>query len=85
MEQLLLMLRMLLADRFSARPRASTLHGRTTDVIKPSPRQQFFEVDPTLGIVRMEFLGGELLYSMRVISHGAFNLCPFEMRNPEGG
>ena len=26
----------------------------------------------------MEFLGGELLYAMRVVSHGAFNLCPSE-------
>ena len=33
----------------------------------------------------MEFLGGELLYAMRVISHGAFNLCPSEVCNPEDG
>ena len=33
----------------------------------------------------MEFLGGKLLYTMRVISHGAFNLCPSEVCNPEGG
>ena len=33
----------------------------------------------------MEFLGGELLYAMRVVSHGAFNLCPSETCNPEGG
>jgi hypothetical protein len=47
--------------------------------------QEYFPVDPSQGIVRMEFLGGELLYSMRVISHGAFNLCPSEVCNPEGG
>jgi glutathione synthase/RimK-type ligase-like ATP-grasp enzyme len=47
--------------------------------------QEYFEVDPAEGIVRMEFLGGELLYAMRVVSHGAFNLCPSEMCNPEGG
>src|SRR6266850_2205486 len=47
--------------------------------------QEYFEVDPAQGIVRMEFLGGELLYSMRVVSHGAFNLCPSEMCNPEVG
>jgi hypothetical protein len=35
--------------------------------------------------VRMEFVGGELLYGMRVVSHGAFNLCPSEACNPEGG
>jgi glutathione synthase/RimK-type ligase-like ATP-grasp enzyme len=47
--------------------------------------QEYFEVDPDRGIVRMEFLGGELLYAMRVVSHGAFNLCPSEACNPEGG
>jgi hypothetical protein len=47
--------------------------------------QEYFPVDPAKGIVRMEFLGGELLYAMRVISHGAFNLCPSETCNPEGG
>jgi glutathione synthase/RimK-type ligase-like ATP-grasp enzyme len=47
--------------------------------------QEYFPVDPFRGIVRMEFLGGELLYAMRVISHGAFNLCPSEVCNPETG
>src|SRR5580658_3343898 len=47
--------------------------------------QEYFEVDPARGIVRMEFLGGQLLYAMRVVAHGAFNLCPSEMCNPEGG
>jgi glutathione synthase/RimK-type ligase-like ATP-grasp enzyme len=47
--------------------------------------QEYFPVDAKQGIVRMEFLGGELLYAMRVISHGAFNLCPSEVCNPESG
>jgi hypothetical protein len=47
--------------------------------------QEYFDVDPTRGIVRMEFLGGEFLYAMRVISHGAFNLCPSETCNPVSG
>lgn len=47
--------------------------------------QEYFEVDPAQGIVRMEFLGGQLLYAMRVVSHGAFNLCPSEMCNPVDG
>ena len=47
--------------------------------------QEYFPVDAAQGIVRMEFLAGKLLYAMRVISHGAFNLCPSEACNPEGG
>lgn len=47
--------------------------------------QEYFPVDAARGIVRMEFLGGKLLYAMRVVSHGAFNLCPSEACNPEGG
>jgi glutathione synthase/RimK-type ligase-like ATP-grasp enzyme len=48
--------------------------------------QEYFPAaDPAKGIVRMEFLGGELLYPMRVVSHGAFNLCPSETCNPEDG
>jgi glutathione synthase/RimK-type ligase-like ATP-grasp enzyme len=47
--------------------------------------QEYFPVDAGRGIVRMEFLGGELLYAMRVISHGSFNLCPSEVCNPEDG
>jgi hypothetical protein len=46
--------------------------------------QEYFPTDAAQGIVRMEFLGGKLLYAMRVISHGAFNLCPSEVCNPEG-
>ncbi len=44
--------------------------------------QEYFPHDPEKGIVRMEFLDGKLLYSMRVISHGRFNLCPSEVCNP---
>jgi glutathione synthase/RimK-type ligase-like ATP-grasp enzyme len=47
--------------------------------------QEYFEVDSSEGIVRMEFLGDDLLYAMRVVSHGAFNLCPSEVCNPEDG
>ena len=47
--------------------------------------QEYVEFDAPQGIVRMEFLGGELLYAMRVVSHGAFNLCPSEVCNPEAG
>ena len=47
--------------------------------------QEYFPVDAAQGIVRMEFLGDKLLYAMRVVSHGAFNLCPSEACNPEDG
>ena len=47
--------------------------------------QEYFEVDSAKGIVRMEFLGSEFLYAMRVVSHGAFNLCPSETCNPVSG
>src|SRR5580693_2761508 len=47
--------------------------------------QEYFQVAPSQGIVRMEFLGGRLLYAMRVVSHGSFNLCPSEVCNPETG
>lgn len=45
--------------------------------------QEYFPLDAARGIVRMEFLGGRLLYAMRVISYGAFNLCPSEVCNPQ--
>jgi glutathione synthase/RimK-type ligase-like ATP-grasp enzyme len=47
--------------------------------------QEYLPHDPDLGIVRLEFLGGELLYAMRVKSHGRFNLCPSPVCNPDEG
>ena len=47
--------------------------------------QEFLPHDPDQGIVRLEFLGGELLYAMRVKSHGRFNLCPSPVCNPDDG
>jgi glutathione synthase/RimK-type ligase-like ATP-grasp enzyme len=47
--------------------------------------QEYLEHDPERGIVRLEFLGGELLYAMRVITHGRFNLCPSPVCNPDEG
>eukprot|EP00054_Salpingoeca_dolichothecata_P023734 m.159286 g.159286 ORF g.159286 m.159286 type:complete len:110 (+) comp24789_c0_seq5:81-410(+) len=46
--------------------------------------QEYIEHDTTSkGIIRMEFVGGEFLYAMRVVSGGAFNLCPSEVCNPK--
>jgi len=47
--------------------------------------QEKVPYDAAHGIIRMEFLDGELLYAMRVVSHGGFNLCPSETCNPEDG
>jgi glutathione synthase/RimK-type ligase-like ATP-grasp enzyme len=45
--------------------------------------QELCAHDTTRGIVRLEFLGGELLYAMRVVTHGRFNLCPAPVCNPD--
>jgi glutathione synthase/RimK-type ligase-like ATP-grasp enzyme len=47
--------------------------------------QEYLPHDPEHGIVRLEFLGGELLYAMRVVTHGRFNLCPSPVCNPDSG
>ena len=47
--------------------------------------QEYLPHDPNQGIVRLEFLDGELLYAMRVKTHGRFNLCPSPVCNPETG
>ena len=47
--------------------------------------QEYLPHDPERGITRLEFLGGELLYAMRVVTHGRFNLCPSPVCNPDEG
>jgi glutathione synthase/RimK-type ligase-like ATP-grasp enzyme len=47
--------------------------------------QEYLPHDPKQGIVRLEFLAGELLYAMRVKTHGRFNLCPSPVCNPDEG
>lgn len=47
--------------------------------------QEYLPHDPEQGIVRLEFLGGELLYAMRVKTHGHFNLCPSPVCHPDEG
>ena len=47
--------------------------------------QEYLPHDPDRGIIRLEFLGGELLYAMQVKTHGRFNLCPSPVCNPADG
>jgi glutathione synthase/RimK-type ligase-like ATP-grasp enzyme len=47
--------------------------------------QELVPHDPEHGIIRLELLDGELLYAMRVVTHGRFNLCPSPVCNPEDG
>jgi glutathione synthase/RimK-type ligase-like ATP-grasp enzyme len=47
--------------------------------------QEYLPHDPQRGITRLEFLGDELLYAMRVVTHGRFNLCPSPVCNPDDG
>jgi len=47
--------------------------------------QEYLPHEAEQGIVRLEFLGGELLYAMRVKTHGRFNLCPSPVCNPDDG
>jgi glutathione synthase/RimK-type ligase-like ATP-grasp enzyme len=56
---------------------------------KPDPvmllQEELIPNDPRQGIIRIEYLGREFLYAMRVVTNGAFNLCPSETCNPESG
>lgn len=47
--------------------------------------QEYLPHDPDHGIIRLEILDGELLYPMRVVTHGRFNLCPSPVCNPVDG
>ncbi len=47
--------------------------------------QELLPHDPAFGIVRLEVLDGQLLYAMRVVTHGRFNLCPSPVCNPADG
>ncbi|MEO6904683.1 MAG: hypothetical protein ABI315_16260 [Bacteroidia bacterium] len=47
--------------------------------------QEHLNYNEDFGIVRLEFIGGKLLYAMRVVTHGVFNLCPSVVCNPENG
>lgn len=47
--------------------------------------QEYLPHDAEHGIIRLEILDGELLYPMRVVTHGKFNLCPSPVCNPVDG
>jgi glutathione synthase/RimK-type ligase-like ATP-grasp enzyme len=64
------------------------LFARNPDLWQPDNLfllQELLPHDPEQGIVRLEFVGGELLYAMRVVTHGRFNLCPSPVCNPDDG
>ena len=45
--------------------------------------QEYIEYDSDTGIIRLEYLGNELLYAMRIVSKDKnFNLCPSDYCNP---
>ena len=77
------------ASRWSNRSRRSTtIFRRDPSIWLPDNLfllQEYLPHDPDQGIVRLEFLGGELLYAMRVKTHGRFNLCPSPVCNPDDG
>jgi glutathione synthase/RimK-type ligase-like ATP-grasp enzyme len=69
-------------------PEVETLFSRDPGMWLPDNLfllQEYLPHDPDRGIIRLEFLGGELLYAMRVVTHGRFNLCPSPVCNPDGG
>ncbi len=47
--------------------------------------QEKLDYDPDIGIIRLEFVNDKLIYAMRVVTNGAFNLCPSVACNPEEG
>ena len=47
--------------------------------------QEKLNYDHKFGIIRLEYLDGKLLYAMRVVTNGVFNLCPSVTCNPENG
>lgn len=47
--------------------------------------QEYLPHDAEHGIIRLEMMGGKLLYPMRVVTHGRFNLCPSPVCNPAEG
>ena len=70
----------------SSASRSKRSFARDPDVWLPDNLfllQEYLPHDPERGIIRLEFLGGELLYAMRVVTHGRFNLCPSPVCNPD--
>ena len=80
--------RSLVPGRLQSLAEIETLFRRTPGMWEPDHLfllQELLPHDPDQGIVRLEFVGGELLYAMRVKTHGRFNLCPSPVCNPDEG
>jgi glutathione synthase/RimK-type ligase-like ATP-grasp enzyme len=75
--------RMFLLENFAELEKTLSLNPETWQPDNLLLMQEYFAVDKARGIVRMEFVGGKFLYAMRVVSHGAFNLCAIPARTAE--
>ncbi len=47
--------------------------------------QEKLDFDSNVGIIRIEFVNEKMIYAMRVVTNGVFNLCPSIVCNPEEG
>lgn len=47
--------------------------------------QEKLNYDEEIGCIRIEYVNGKMIYAMRIVSNGTFNLCPSIVCNPDDG